>query len=644
MVLPTGAAAEQGSQPGSAAAGQLDAGAFHACAVLGDGKVRCWGFGGEGRLGYGNTNTIGDDETPASVRPVDLGTGHTATAITAGDAHTCAVLDDGTVRCWGFGASGRLGYGNTSSVGDTPARTPDKLGPVNLGGAKATAITAGSAHTCAILEDGTVRCWGFGASGQLGYGNTSSVGDTPARTPDKAGAVNLAGHKATAIAAGSLHTCAIVDDGSLWCWGLNANGQLGYGNTTNVGDTAASTPDKVGPVNLGGAKATAVSAGSSHTCAILEDGTVRCWGFGFSGQLGYGNTNNAGDTPASTPDKLGAVNLGGHKATAITAGRSHTCAVLDDRTVRCWGNGIDGRLGYANTRNLGNTPATTPDKLGPVDLGTGRTAAAISAGENPTCARLDQNAVRCWGNAANGALGYCNTDNIGDDETPGSAGPVNLQPGDGGAGCPTPAAINPPAPSSPAPSIPTAPVPGHTPPRPGTGPSHDASRARDLRGCLAGVTSHAKGQSRLARTRSARQRATAKRQLSAHARSRRRRCLHLYARTPGPVTDLRAQTISNTQIELSFNAPGTDANHPPPARSYLVKQSPHPIRSARAFARAQTLCHGACRFTIAAIGDKVTLTVTDLRPHTTYYYAIAARDNITAKQGPRSQTVTARTG
>jgi len=114
MVLPTGAAGEQGSQPGSAAAGQLDAGAFHACAVLGDGKVRCWGFGGDGRLGYGNTNTIGDDETPASVRPVDLGTGHTATAITAGSAHTCAILEDGSLLCWGQNSNGVLGCSSVS--------------------------------------------------------------------------------------------------------------------------------------------------------------------------------------------------------------------------------------------------------------------------------------------------------------------------------------------------------------------------------------------------------------------------------------------------------------------------------------------------------------------------------------------------
>ncbi len=643
MVFCAAAAGEQGSQPGSAAAGRLDAGALHACAVLADGTVRCWGFGANGRLGYGNTSTIGDDETPASVGPVNLGA-HKATAITAGSSHTCAILDDGSVRCWGFGASGQLGYGNTTNVGDTAASTPDNVGPVNLGGHKATAIAAGSLHTCAILDDGSVRCWGFGASGQLGYGNTTNVGDTAASTPDNVGPVNLGGHKATAIAAGSLHTCAIVDDGSLWCWGQNTNGQLGYGNTTNVGDTAATTPDKVGPVNLGAHKATAITAGSSHTCAILEDGSVRCWGFGFSGQLGYGNTANAGDTAATTPDKLGPVNLGAHTATAITAGSVHTCAILEDATVRCWGNGADGRLGYANTRSLGNTPATTPDKLGPVDLGTGRTAAAISAGDNPTCARLDTNAVRCWGKGANGALGYCNTENIGDTETPGSAGPVNLQPGDGGAGCPTPAPVNPPPPPPPPPpSIPAAPLPAQTTASPATGATAEASRARGLRGCLVGVISHAKRERRLARHGSARKRAAAKHHLNAHERRGRRRCLHLYARTPGSVTGLRARTIARTQIELDFNAPGTDRDHPPAARSYLVKQSTRPIRNPRDFARAQTLCAGTCRFDVSRIGAQIALTITGLRPHTTYYYAIAARDNVSAKRGPRSQTVKART-
>ncbi len=124
---------------------------------------------------------------------------------------------------------------------------------------------------------------------------------------------------------------------------------------------------------------------------------------------------------------------------------------------------------------------------------------------------------------------------------------------------------------------------------------------------------------------------------------RRRRCSRLYGRTRGQVTELRARALGKTQIELAFSAPGTDGSHPPPARSYVVKQSLRPIRSARSFARAQTLCKGACRFTVSRVGGKVSLTVTDLRPHTAYYYAVAARDNVSAHRGARSQTVKGRT-
>jgi hypothetical protein len=107
---------------------------------------------------------------------------------------------------------------------------------------------------------------------------------------------------------------------------------------------------------------------------------------------------------------------------------------------------------------------------------------------------------------------------------------------------------------------------------------------------------------------------------------------------PGAITGLRARTLGATQIELFFNAPGTDGSRPPAARSYVVKQSRRPIRSARSFARAHTLCNGVCRFRLDSVGATVTLRVTDLRPHTTYYYAIAARDNVSGHRGPRSGT------
>ena len=415
-----GSAEQASSSVLSVDAGRLDAGDVHACAILDNDTVRCWGFGGNGRLGYGNTTDIGDTETPGSVGPVDLGVGRTAKAITAGASHTCALLDDDTVRCWGAGANGRLGYGNTTDIGDT--ETPGSVGPVDLGvGRTAKAITAGASHTCAILDDDTVRCWGLGTGGRLGYGNTTDIGDT--ETPGSVGPVDLGvGRTAKAITAGASHTCALLDDDTVRCWGFGGSGRLGYGNTTDIGDTE--TPGSVGPVDLGvGRTAKAITAGASHTCALLDDDTVRCWGFGGDGRLGYGNTSTIGDT--ETPGSVGPVDLGvGRTAKAITAGTLHTCALLDDDTVRCWGFSGSGRLGYGNITNIGDTE--TPGSVGPVDLGVGRTAKAITAGGSHTCALLDDDTVRCWGLGTTGRLGYGNTDTIGDTETPGSVGPIDL--------------------------------------------------------------------------------------------------------------------------------------------------------------------------------------------------------------------------
>jgi alpha-tubulin suppressor-like RCC1 family protein len=467
-VLPTGAAAEQASQPSSAAAGRLDVGRYHSCAILPAGSLRCWGYGVDGALGYGNTATIGDDETPAAAGPVNLGPGRTATAVSAGEVHTCAVADDAAVRCWGFGGDGRLGYGNTASVGRSD--TPATVGPVNLGpGRTARAITAGRAHTCAVLDGGDVRCWGFGFDGRLGYGtnrpeNQNNIGDD--ETPDSEGPVELGvGRTATAITAGDSHTCAVLDDGNVRCWGFAGNGQLGYGNTANIGDNE--TPDAAGPVNLGpGRTAVAITAGNFHTCAVLDDGNVRCWGFGGNGRLGYGNANSIGDN--ETPDTVGPVNLGpGRTAKAITAGADHTCAVLDNDSVRCWGFGRKGALGYGNTATVGDD--TTPADAGPVDLGPGRTAIAITAGGDHTCARLDDDSVRCWGDGVNGELGYCARHVIGDDETPASVGPVDLGvPGASGAGCAPPPSPPPPAGPGPTPApVPPPPLPpGPVPPGP----------------------------------------------------------------------------------------------------------------------------------------------------------------------------------
>jgi len=618
----------------SSAAASLAAGGDHTCAALVDGGVRCWGLGRNGELGNGTTDTVGDEESPGSTGPVNLGAGRAAKAISSGDHHSCALLDDGTVRCWGFGGDGRLGYGDQRNV-----NVPAAAGPVDLGaGRTAKAISAGGAHTCAILDNGGVRCWGYGGNGRLGYANTHAIGDN--ETPGSMGPVNLgAGRTAITISAGNAHTCALLDDRSVRCWGYGREGRLGNRSpNNNVGDDE--TPASVAPVELGtGRTAESVSAGGAHTCAVLDDGNVRCWGFGGNGRLGYADTLTIGDD--ETPGTIGPVDLGsGRTAMTISAGDAHTCALLDDRRVRCWGYGTEGRLGYGNTADVG--AEETPGSIGPVELGSGRTAVAISAGARHTCVRLDDGNVRCWGYGGDGRLGYCNQTNIGDDETPGSVGPVALEAGSDSAGCKSSTsderASTPGATSSQAPGPTQAPAPGSVPLV-----ATDVVRARDLRRCRAAVANHARRERKLLRSGPARRRAQAERHLNRHANGETERCLRLYGRTPGRVMQLRARALSRTKIQLRFNAPGTHASRAPAARTYLIKQSFRPIRGSRDFTRAHALCRGSCRFAITEVGGLISLTVSDLRPRTTYYYAIVARDNVSARGGPRSRAVRART-
>ena len=448
----------------------ISTGSSYTCAILDNGSVRCWGFNAYGQLGTGNTNRIGDDETPGSIPPVDLGAGRTAVAISTGWSHTCAILDNGSLKCWGNGESGKLGYGNTNGVlspstvgtvdigagrtavgvaasdnftcalldngtercwgynaygnlglGNTTMigdnETPGSVGPLDLGADReAVAITVGKYFACAQLDDGTVRCWGESFYGQLGYGNQERIGDNEA--PSLAGPVDLGSvHGVTETATGGSHTCALFDTGTVRCWGLNGNGQLGIGNAQTIGDNE--NPGAGGPVDLGGHSAVEIATGEAHSCALLDDGSVRCWGKGASGQLGYGNTADIGDNEAV--GSVSPVNFGTETAVAIAAGANHSCALMANGTVRCWGAGASGQLGYGNTFNIGDDE--TPSAVLPIVLG--RSAVAISAGGSHTCARLDDGSLRCWGLGTSGRLGYGNTNAIGDNETPASVGVVS---------------------------------------------------------------------------------------------------------------------------------------------------------------------------------------------------------------------------
>lgn len=406
----------------AALARYLALGELHTCVVLDDGSLKCFGSNSLGQIGSGGSVALGDSpgEMGDSLLSVRLGSPRRVVAVSTGTLHTCALLDDGVVKCFGDGRSGRLGNGVGDPVGRSAASMGDGLPAVSLGtGRRATAIATGAAHTCALLDDGTVKCWGANDEGQLGLGDTDARGDAPGEMGDVLSTVDLglaAHERVTAIAAGDAHTCALFSTGSVKCWGSGTNGRLGLGDENTRGDEPLEMGAALPAVNLGtGRRALAIATGAQHTCVLRDTNDVVCWGVGASGRLGVGSEDDLGTLPSQMGNALQPVPLGtGRTALAITAGASHTCALLDDWTAKCWGSGASGRLGTGDVTSLGDQPDELGDRLAPINLGTGRTARAIVAGTAHTCVVLDTFALKCFGLGTFGRLGSGATGPLGD--------------------------------------------------------------------------------------------------------------------------------------------------------------------------------------------------------------------------------------
>jgi hypothetical protein len=273
-------------------------------------------------LGLGDNATRGNDpgEMGDSLPAVSLGTGRTATAIAAGHNFTCAVLDDASIKCWGRSDSGQLGQGDNASRGDAAGEMGDNLPAVPLGtGRTAAAIDLGSNAACALLDDASIKCWGNNASGRLGLGDTANRGDAAGEMGDNLPAVSLGtGRTARSVSAGSAHGCAVLDDGTAKCWGVNGSGRLGLGTASSRGAIAGDMGDALPAVSLGtGRTAADISAGDTHSCALLDNGTVKCWGSSASGQGGRGDTDARGDIPGEMGDALPSIDLGSANALGV---------------------------------------------------------------------------------------------------------------------------------------------------------------------------------------------------------------------------------------------------------------------------------------------------------------------------------------
>lgn len=284
----------------------ISVGERHTCAITTVGGLKCWGSNHDFQLGDG---TRQDHVSPVDVADLQSD----VRTATAGEQHTCILTATGGVKCWGKNQDGQVGDGTTA----------DKNKPVYVSGlvSGVAAVVAGWSHSCALMSSGGVRCWGNNQDGQLGDGTTVAR-NTPTEV------VGL-GAGVTALTAGGRHTCALMINVAVKCWGQNQRGQLGDGTTA----------DRVAPVNVANLPngVIAIAAGGQHTCALMLAGTVKCWGNNGEGQLGAGGLLlkvTATDVARMTAP-----------AVAITAGKAHTCALLSDNVVRCWGDNEYGQLG-----------------------------------------------------------------------------------------------------------------------------------------------------------------------------------------------------------------------------------------------------------------------------------------------------------
>jgi len=459
------------------AATKVVAGSYFSCALLADQSIKCWGLGTSGQLGIDEALSRGDDPGEMAALPAVI-LGSTAIDISAGAAHACAILSNGNVKCWGQNGYGQLGQDSITQLGDAPGEMAT-INEINFGvGKTAVKIFSGGYHNCVLLNDASIRCWGNNDQGQLGYGDNVRRGDNPGEMASLTAVTLGTGRTVVDMNLGNLETCAILDDGNLKCWGYNLSGQLGLGHLNNVGTNPSDMGDSLPNVNLG-SNVTVLkisrSFWSTRCALVLKDGVnqVICWGqnlygdsgdmmsswgirssdmgsnlpaldfgsltgqvqniyknyYGFCAQFIDGNAkcwgyntstyrlcgaNSAddyvGDKSIDMGDALAYLNAGiGIKPLQIESSEIGTfvCAVFDDQTTKCWGLNNYGQLGQDNVANYNYLPTTAP-----INLGVGRYATKVTTGAYHACAKLDDNSIKCWGSNAYGELGAPDADPV----------------------------------------------------------------------------------------------------------------------------------------------------------------------------------------------------------------------------------------
>lgn len=371
----------------SCSAAPLSASYMGACAGLEDGTIKCWGSNYRGQAGDGSS--LDFKVLPVTVAGLtDVSIYHQSVA--AGASHTCALLVNTTVACWGYNGDGELGQGDTSIT----------FSPVPLivkGLADVDSVAAGHSHTCVVLRNNTVQCWGSDADYKLGSGAPVVPGgpEVEYRSTPQAVAGLTEVH---AVSLGESHSCALSLDGQVFCWGSNERGELG--DVSGEYGVWNSTPVQV----VLQMKALEIACGDSHTGALLEDNTVACWGRNDFGQVGC-DRRNLSECPSNVHRDvvLPIVVAGLTQVRHVATGYYQSCAVLANHTARCWGNNGNGQLGDGTFDVVGKDQPKIMHPT-PVVVALGDIA-DIAGGGSHTCAVLTNFSVACWGGNWHGQTG-----------------------------------------------------------------------------------------------------------------------------------------------------------------------------------------------------------------------------------------------
>lgn len=350
----------------SSSAKKISSGDHHTCAVLADATVWCWGQNNKGQLGDGTTTR--------RTRPVKVLGLKGIADVSAGGRHSCAVDVAGKTYCWGAGSKGQLGN----------SRATDSFVPKPIANLmQVTSISAGAKHTCAVDKVGDVWCWGDNSNGELG-----KVDDTGPKLVPKYVALPTEDNIEVSTSGVSSHTCARTTDGKAYCWGKNTYGQLGRGTRIDKAIPKAvsfSTPFLE------------VSAGGRwFSCGIDANSRGKCWGSNYMGQLGNGSQDGI-NRYATTPTSV----AGGHQFKQISVGGHHACGLNQLGVAYCWGYNGNGSLGNGTYGDGGkNAISKTPTKVA-TDL----KFTAISSGGKHSCGITSDGYVLCWGFGRFGQLG-----------------------------------------------------------------------------------------------------------------------------------------------------------------------------------------------------------------------------------------------